>query len=75
MSLRILAMAIHHLQKSWSGLFKLEIVKEFTRKLGIDPEKILVKDALSESHRIIAGSVTQDRAQFKVLGQALREWI
>lgn len=32
---------------------KLEMVKEFTRSLGMDPEKIPVKDAVAEPHRII----------------------
>jgi len=54
---------------------KLEMLKEFTRSLGLDPEKILVKDALSEPHRIIMSPEDEDRAQFKALGQALKECI
>jgi len=51
------------------------MLKEFARSLGLDPEKILVKDALAESHRIITGPEDEDRVQFEALGQALREWI
>jgi len=54
---------------------KLEMLKEFTRSLGLDPERILVKDALAEPHRIIAGPDDEGRAQFEALGQALKEWI
>jgi integrase len=54
---------------------KLEMLKEFTRSLGMDPEKILIKDALAEPHRIIAGPEIEDRTQFEALGQALKEWI
>jgi len=61
--------------KPKAGVSKLEMLKEFTRSLGLDPERILVKDALSEPHRIIMGPEDEDRAQFKALGQALKEWI
>ena len=54
---------------------KLEMLKEFTRSLGLDPEKILIKDALAEPHRIIMGPENEDRAQFEALGEALKEWI
>jgi len=54
---------------------KLEMLKEFTRSLGLDPEKILVKDALAEPHRIVMGPENENRAQFEALGQALKEWI
>jgi hypothetical protein len=30
------------------------MLKEFTRSLGLDPEKIIVRDALAEPHRAIA---------------------
>jgi len=61
--------------KPKAGVSKLEMLKEFTRSLGLDPERILVKDALAESHRIITGPEDEDRVQFEALGQALREWI
>jgi len=54
---------------------KLEMLKEFTRSLGLDPEKILVKDALAEPHRIITGPQDEYQAQFEALGQALKKWI
>lgn len=57
------------------SISKLEMLKEFTRSLGLDPEKILVKDALTEPHRIIMGPENAARAQFEALGQALKEWI
>lgn len=54
---------------------KLEMLKEFTRSLGMHPETILVKDALAEHGRIINGPENEDRAQFQALGEALKEWI
>jgi hypothetical protein len=41
----------------------------------MDPEKILVKDALAEPHRSVICPENEDRAQFEALGQALKEWI
>lgn len=54
---------------------KLEMLKEFTRSLGLDPEKIIVRDALSEPHRAVASMADDERAQFAALGEALKEWI
>lgn len=54
---------------------KLEMLKEFTRSLGLDPERIIVRDALAEPHRAIASAVDDERAQFAALGEALKEWI
>ncbi|MGB9023701.1 MAG: site-specific integrase [Candidatus Bathyarchaeia archaeon] len=61
--------------KPKTEISKLEMLKEFTRSLGLDPERILVKDALAEPHRIIVSSEDEGRAQFEALGQALKEWI
>lgn len=54
---------------------KVEMLKEFTRSLGMDPEKILVRDALAEAHRTVTGPETELQRQYQALGTALREWI
>jgi len=52
---------------------KLEMLKEFTRSLGLDPEKIIVRDPISEPHRAIASTADDERAQLAALGEALKE--
>ena len=54
---------------------KLEMLKEFTRSLGLDPEKIIIRDALAEPHRATAIATDDERVQFAALGEALKEWI
>ena len=54
---------------------KLEMLKEFTRSLGLDPEKIIVRDALAEPHRATVNAADEGRAQFSALSAAIREWI
>jgi hypothetical protein len=54
---------------------KLETLKEFTRSLGMDPEKILDRDAIIEPHTIFVGPENEERTQFTALGEALKEWI
>jgi len=60
--------------KPKTEISKLSMLKEFTRSIGLDPEHILVKDALTEPHRILT-SQEDDQTQFEALGQALRKWI
>jgi len=54
---------------------KLEMLKEFTRSLGLDPEKIIIRDAVSEPHRAMASRADDKRAQLAAVGEALKEWI
>ena len=43
---------------------RLEQLKELVRGFGLDPERVLVKDALSEAHRgIVSGNPMQGQAQ------------
>jgi hypothetical protein len=47
---------------------RLDMLKEMVRGFGLDPEKVLVKDAFSEGHR---GMVTEENATEE---QARRLW-
>ena len=51
---------------------KIEMLKEVTRALGLEPEKILVKQALAEPHRSYVSSEEQENEEIRLLGQALR---
>jgi len=43
---------------------RLELLKELVRGFGLDPERVLVKDAISEAHRgVVAGDPTESQAQ------------
>jgi len=48
---------------------KLEILKTIIRSFGYEPEKILVREALTEPHRTI---INQDE-QTKILNKTLKE--
>jgi len=48
---------------------KLEILKTIVRSLGMDPEKVLVREALTQPHRTI---ITQED-QIKILNKTLKE--
>ncbi len=50
---------------------KIEMLKEIVRSLGLDPEKILVKDALIEPKRTEFGI----NSQVEALQEAIRDWI
>ena len=52
---------------------RLEMLKEIIRAWGMDPEKILVKEALSEPHRVIVDSRDGEESQIKALAGALKE--
>ena len=42
----------------------MDLLKEMVRGFGLDPEKVLVKEALSEAHRgIFAGDPVENQAQ------------
>jgi len=52
---------------------KIEMVKEFIRGLGMNPEEILIRKAVSEPHRICATSQEQEENQVRALCLALKE--
>jgi hypothetical protein len=61
--------------KHKTNVSKVEMLKEFTRSLGLDPEKILIKDAFAEPHRVIVDDMEEEKAQFQALSEALKEWL
>jgi len=52
---------------------KIEMVKEFVRGLGLNPEEILSKKAFSEPHRSYATSQERDEDQIRALCLAFKE--
>jgi hypothetical protein len=43
---------------------RLELLKELVRGFGLDPERVLVKDAISEAHRgLVSGDPMENEAQ------------
>lgn len=52
---------------------KIEMVKEFVRGLGLNPEEILTRQALSEPHRIYATSQQREDDQIRTLALAFKE--
>jgi len=61
--------------KPKTNVSKVEMLKEFTRSLGLDPEKILVKDAFAEPHRIIIDGRDEEKAQIQALSEAVKDWV
>lgn len=53
-----------------TNLSKIEALKEIVRAWGLDPEKVLTREALIESHRTI---VENEENQVKVLSRALKD--
>lgn len=55
---------------------KIDAVKEMIRAFGLDPEKILTKEALTEPHRtIINGTQNRENTQLEILSRALRDLV
>ena len=52
---------------------KIEIIKEYIRALGVNPEEILTREALSQSARVYIGPQEREDFQLKALSQALKE--
>jgi integrase len=52
---------------------RLDLLKELVRGFGMDPEKVLVKEALVEPHRAIVSSGDNDDTDSRILARALRE--
>jgi hypothetical protein len=56
-------------------LSRIEMLKEIIRAWGMDPERILVKEALTEPHRTIVAPAIREEEQVKILARALREML
>jgi hypothetical protein len=54
---------------------RLDMLKEIIRAWGLEPEKILVKGALSEPHRVIVAPASREEEQVKALADSLREML
>jgi len=54
-------------------LSKIEMLKAFSQAIGLNPEKILTQEALSEPHRIHVNSDEREERQIALLCQALKE--
>jgi len=55
------------------GYTKLDMLKETMRAWGLEPEKILTKEALAEPHRTYANPQEREEEEVRLLGLALRE--
>lgn len=52
---------------------KIEALKQIIRAWGLDPEKILTREAFSSPHRTIAAPEEQENRQLQILCQALKD--
>jgi hypothetical protein len=59
--------------KPKTRLGRIEMLKEFTRLLGLNPEEILTRKALEEPHRAIITPEQREEIEIKELRAALRE--
>jgi len=56
-------------------LSRIEMLKEIIRAWGLDPERILVKEALTEPHRTVIATAMREEQEIKALSRALREML
>jgi hypothetical protein len=56
-----------------TSVSRLEMLKEIIRAWGLDSEKILVREDLSEPHRAIVQPVERGDDQARILAGALKE--
>jgi len=54
---------------------RLDMLKEIIRAWGLDPERILVKGALTEPHRVIVAPASREEEQVKALADSLKEML
>jgi len=59
--------------KPRSSASKIDMLKEMMRAWGLEPEKILTREALAEPHRVSASSEEREKEQIRLLGSALKE--
>lgn len=55
-----------------TGISKIEMVKEFVRGLGLNPEELLVQKAFSEPETKYLDPQEKERADIRVLMQAIK---
>jgi len=58
-----------------SNYTKIDMLKEVARAWGLDPEKILTREALAEPHRAYAGTKDRENDELRMLSHALKESI
>ncbi len=61
--------------KPKTQLSKIEMLKEVARAWGLDPEKILTKEAQAFPHRTYASPLERDEDHGRTLAEALRETV
>jgi hypothetical protein len=54
---------------------RIEMLKGIVRAWGMDPEKILVKEALMEPHRVMVSAIDREEEEVKTPSRALREML
>jgi len=59
--------------RSKTKVSKIEVIKEYIRALGVNPEEILTREALSRPARAYIGSQEREDLQLRALSQALKE--
>lgn len=59
--------------KPRSQTSKIDMVKEFIRGLGMNPEEILTRQAFSEPHRIYVTDEEREEDQIRTLCQAFKQ--
>ena len=52
---------------------KIDMVKEFVRGLGLNPEDVLTRNALAEPHRIYATSQEREDDEIRALSRAFMD--
>ena len=56
-----------------SNYSKIDMLKDIVRSWGLEPEKILTREALAEPHRTYVGPDEREKEQIRLLGIALRD--
>lgn len=56
-----------------SDYTKIDMLKELMRAWGLEPEKILTGEALSEPHRTYVSPEEREKEEIRLLGLALRD--
>lgn len=59
--------------KPRSSVTKIDMLKEMMRAWGLQPEKILTREALAEPHRTYASPEEREKEEMRALGMALRD--
>ena len=54
---------------------KTEALKEMVRAFGLDPEKVLVKEALAEPHRTVLDPLASGERELRTLTESLKRLV